>query len=385
MPDRLNINSKELDLNYIKGVLQQIVNKTFTDPRRREIVLRPNDSHVKEFNICCPLCGDSHDRPTMKRGHLFTKNLYYVCYNEREIDSMSFTKFCKRFNIEIDMDKKMEIYNYLDNNWKYEKKEDFVIDNMDKLIDLEEFFKTLNSRQGSFLNGVHEIVPGSIFHKYLTDRKIYNFENIRQGYYHITSKWTEPVIVILNRTADKLLGMQLRNLKSEKTKRIYKFCSFQEIYNLMHPEDPLDEIEAVQYNKASSIFNMLNIDYDNTIYVFEGYLDSVFFPNSIALVGLDTDISVLSDANLDLRFVLDTDEAGQRKAKEMIDENYSVFLWKRLFNDLSKGKGSKFKYHLESNIKDINKLAEFYDDQGIYSSLKLGNYFAKDPFDLIDM
>jgi len=179
--------------------------------------------------------------------------------------------------------------------------------------------------------------------------------------------------------------MQLRNLRKEKEKRIYKFVSFQEMYNLMNPQDPLDEIEAVQYNKASAMFNMLNIDYDSTIHVFEGYLDSVFFPNSIALVGLDTDISILSNENLDLKFVLDTDAAGQNKAKEMIDSGYSVFLWKKLFNHLSKGKGSKFKFHLENNVKDINKLAEFYKDPNVYQNLKLYDFFAKDQFDLIDM
>ena len=195
----------------------------------------------------------------------------------------------------------------------------------------------------------------------------------------------EPVIVILNRSGDKLIGMQLRNLKPEKARRIYKFITFQELYNMRYPEEQLDEIEAVSYNKLSAVFNIMNVDFESPVYVFEGYLDSLFFPNSIALVGLDTDISMFSDENVDMKFVLDNDDAGQRKAKKMIDQNHSVLLWKKLIRDLSKGKGVKFEHYLHENAKDINGLVEAFDDPNIYGTKNLSKYFAVDQFDLIDM
>lgn len=383
MPDRLNLNTTEIDLHYIKNIVQEILNKSFSNVKKREIIVRPNESYVKELNFSCPICGDSVSRDSLKRGHLFVKNLFFKCYND-ESCSMSFTKFCKRFNVEIDIEKKMQMYTYLDNNWKYEKKEDFVLTNMDRLLDLDKFFEEINKNR-TFLRDTSPIVDGSVQHRYLTDRKIFNHENIRQGNYKITDSWTEPVIIILNRSADKLLGMQLRNLRKEKDRRIYKFMNFQEIYNLVNPTDPLDELESINYNKASSIFNILNIEFEDTIHVFEGYLDSLFFPNSIALVGLETDISFLSNDNLDLRFVLDNDRDGKKKSKEMIEKGYSVFLWNRLYKDLSKGKGSKFKYILDTEVKDINKLVEVYGDSHIYENLNLKEYFAKDKFDLIDM
>ena len=377
-------NEDRLDVDYIESIVQKILDKAHTDPEKREIKRYPTRENPTKLNFACPICGDSHSKMTMKRGHLWLKNLYYVCYNERDEDSMFFTKFCQRFNVELDMDKRMEIYNYLDRHWTYTKKEDFAITNMDKLLDLEDFAKHINEHP-SFLLNFKPIVKGSVQWKYLMDRKIFNHTNIYEAVYKITDTWHEPVIAILNRAGDKLLGMQLRNLKKEKVKRIYKFVSFQELYNIRYPNDQLDEIEAIPYNKQSAIFNFLNVDYDSTVYVFEGYLDSVFFPNSIALVGLDTDISMFSNENVDIRFVLDNDEPGLRKAKQMIDENHSVFLWKKLINDLSKGKGAKFKYHLEENVKDINKLVELYDDQNLYYTLDLGKYFAKDQFDLIDV
>lgn len=374
------IEESKLDIDYIVSIIQDILNKNHTDSRKKQIRTKLN-GYNREINFNCPICGDG--KSVKFRGHLYLNSMRYVCYNERETCSSSFMKFCNHFNVELDMEKKMQIYNYLDNNYKFEKKEDFAITNMDKLIDLDKFVEHMNKLKKPLMN-LSPIVEGSLQHKYLIDRKIYNYENIFQSSYIITQNWTEPVIVILNRTVDKILSMQIRNLKSQKEKRIYKFFQFQELYNLMNLE-PLDEIESIPYNKCSPIFNFLNIDFDNPIYIFEGYLDSIFFPNSVALVGLDTDISLLSNDNLDLKFVLDTDEAGQKKAKEMIDNGYSVFLWKRLFNDLSKGKGNKFLHHLESNIKDINGLVEFYNDYHIYDTLKLDKYFAKDRFDLIDM
>jgi ssDNA-binding Zn-finger/Zn-ribbon topoisomerase 1 len=372
-----------LDIDYIESVVQQILDKAHNDPEKRVIKRYPTDSNPTKLNFACPICGDSHTKISMKRGHLHLKNLYYVCYNERETDSMFFSKFCKEFNVEIDMEKKMDIYKYLDANWTYTKKDDFAITNLDKLLDLEQF-KNYITEHPTYLYSFKPITKGSSQWKYLADRKIFNQDNIWEGVYKITDNWFEPVIVILNRSGDKLLGMQLRNLKVEKIKRIYKFVDFQECYNMMHHEDPLDEIEAVSYNKISAIFNFFNVDYERPLHVFEGYLDSVFFPNSIALVGLDTDISIFSNEKVNMRFVLDNDEAGQRKAKQMIDQNHSVFLWKKLINHLSKGKGGKYKFHLEE-CKDINKLVEFYEDPNIYYKLDLEKFFAKDQFDLIDM
>lgn len=376
--------NNKLDIKYIESIIQRILNKAHTIPEKKIIKKYPNEQNPTKLNFACPICGDSAHKMTIKRGHLHLSNLYYVCYNERENDSMSFSRLCKYFNIDIDPEKKILIYNYLDNNWKYTSKDDFAIDNMDKLLNFEDFFNYIKEHP-SYLINVRPIREGSAQWYYLNERKIYNYDNIWEGTYKITDKWLEPVIIILNRTSDKLLGLQLRNLKSQKEKRIYKFVSFQELYNMMHPNDNIDEIEAVSYNKLSSIFNILNVDFDNTIYVFEGYLDSIFFPNSISLVGLDTDISMFNNENLDMKFIFDNDEPGQRKAKSMLENNYSVFLWKKFINDASKGKSIKLKNFLTDNCKDINKLVEFYKDPLIFNTMKLEKYFARDHFDLIDM
>ena len=101
---------KTLDLGYIKSVMQQILDKAHNNPQKRLIKVRPHESSPKELNFACPICGDSHNRMNMKRGHLHLRNMFYVCYNEKSTCSRSFVKLCEGFGIKIDPEKKMEIY-----------------------------------------------------------------------------------------------------------------------------------------------------------------------------------------------------------------------------------------------------------------------------------
>ena len=130
-------------------------------------------------------------------------------------------------------------------------------------------------------------------------------------------------------------------------------------------------------------FNILNVDFGERITVFEGYLDSLFFPNSIGLVGVNTDYRFLENNNLDIQYFFDNDEAGYKKSEEKIKENFSVFLWKKLFEDIVDRKNSPDPYrllHRISKVKDINKLSELVPDP--YKKLELQKFFSSDVLDL---
>ena len=155
----------KLDLNYIKNVVQDILNKAHTIPEKMELVVRPNEQNPKEISFACAICGDSHNRPNVKRAHLYLKNFFVKCYNDDSC-SMPFIKYCNHFGIDIDPEKRMQIYNYVDQNWSYSKKDDFIIQNLDKLINLDDFFKNINKVKGS-LSNISPIISGSIQHNYL--------------------------------------------------------------------------------------------------------------------------------------------------------------------------------------------------------------------------
>jgi hypothetical protein len=382
MADELfeNTNKKELDINYIVNIVQSVLDKVHSNSQKKMLKIRPNEQTPKEISMACAVCGDSHDKMNAKRSHLYLKNMYVKCYNEQSC-SMFFTKWCDHFGIKLDPEKKLQIYDYISQNISFTSKEDFAVENLDRLLDAKEYMDFLNSRKGCFLTNISPIKKGSFAFDYLKKRKIQNYSNILQGIYHITNRWAESVIIILNRRGNKLLGFQLRNLKDDKTKRIYKEYEFEYLYNYKNTTDSLDELESISYNKLSHLFNILNVDFNQPINAFEGYLDSVFFPNSISLIGLDTNIDLIQNDNLELRFVFDNDEPGLRKAKKMLEQGKSVFLWRKLIDDLAKG---DYVYlNTLNNIKDMNQLVILLNNPNIYFDLNLENYFSRDRFDMI--
>ena len=81
---------------------------------------------------------------------------------------------------------------------------------------------------------------------------------------------------------------------------------------------------------------VLNVDFEKPITIFEGYLDSLFYPNSIGVVGVNTDLRFLENNNLDLQYFFDNDKAGFDKSEEKIKDGGKVFLWNKLIDFLNK-------------------------------------------------
>jgi hypothetical protein len=185
-----------------------------------------------------------------------------------------------------------------------------------------------------------------------------------------------------------LLRIQIRNLKSGKRRifKIYNYENLLEWVNIGKDRDldsDFDMNKVVIYNKLSYYFNILNIDLSDKITVFEGYLDSLFFPNSIGLVGVNTDYRFLESNDLDIQYFFDNDDAGYKKSEEKLKAGYPVFLWKKLFEDIVLKKNSNDPYRLLyriSKVKDINKLCEIVPDA--YKNLNLESYFSQDELDM---
>ena len=372
------MSNEELDRDYIKSKIQEILDKVHTNPRKKRIKVFPD-----RLNFCCPICEDSLD-PNKRRGNLYMKNLFFVCFNESEC-SRSFNRLLKTFNIDIDLQKKLDIYNYIDTSIRYKKEEDdFVIQKLDRLIDIDFLTSTFNDNPSTQFSKFSPIKPKSAAYQYLKyDRLIENFDNIYEAEYSLTPKWKEKVIVLLNKSGKKVLGLQIRNLKPGD-KRFFKTFNFEKLHNMLHPDDPLDELEALFYNKRSNFYNILNIDWEKPVTIFEGYLDSIFYPNSIAGIGINSmeEINFLLSDETNIQFFFDQDGIGIRKALEMLNKGHKVFLWQKLVDDLLKNKVDKYKaknYLLK--IKDLNKLVQEMKNPDPYDKLKLNKYFSNDQFD----
>jgi len=369
-----------MDKVYIKNIVQKILNKEFSNSRKRNI-----NEYSDRLNIACPYCGDSHRNSSAKRGNLYFNRLFYVCFNCDKKTTLD--RLCKDYNEQIDPDKKLEMIEHLDSVMTYQDYEnDFVDAKFDDLIDLSELERVFSTNLTQITDFQPINVNGGIY-KYLIGRGITPdlHKNIYQAKYWKNEDESEWIIVMLNRRGDKILGMQIRNLKSGKRRmfKIYNYENLLEWVNIGKEPVDIDISQMVIYNKLSYYFNILNVDFTRKITVFEGYLDSLFFPNSIGLVGVNTDYRFLENNGFDIQYFFDNDDAGFLKSEEKIKDGFPVFLWRKLLEDIVNKKNPNDHYKLFNRIikvKDINKLAELVPSP--YTKLELDNYFSKDELDM---
>lgn len=370
-----------MDKVYIKNIVQKILNKEFANVQKRRI----ND-YTDRLNLACPFCGDSHRNNHAKRGNLYFNRLVFICFNCDK--KTTFDRMCKEFNEQIDPDKKLEMIEHLDSIMTYnDYQNEFVDAKFDNLIDISDLEKSIELNLTPFSDFKPIQVNGGIY-KYLIGRGIEpdKHKDIYQAKYWKNEDESEWIIVMLNRRGSKLLGMQVRNLKEGRRRmfKIYNYENILEWVNLAKDEPKQVDInELVIYNKLSYYFNILNVDFDRMITVFEGYLDSLFYPNSIGLVGVNTDFRFLENSGFDLQYFFDNDEAGFKKSEEKLKEGYPIFLWNKLFDDIVTQKKTADPFsllHRISKVKDINKLCQLTPDA--FKKLKLPLFFSKDVLDV---
>jgi len=380
----MTITTDKLPKEFFIEKIQEIVNKNHNASEKKKLIIKQ-----KHVQCACPYCGDSDKILSKKRGYLWLNTLMFVCFNCET--KKSFTKMCEDFNENIEIEDRIKIYNQVDNGSFSNK--DYKLSSLDKLLNTKDWINFMNNKKDSWLTNISPIVSGSHVHQYLTlNRNIYNFRGLHQGVYRKFKDgkcvFNTNVLINMNVSGEKLLGIQLRNLEKDKEKRFFKIIDFEELYNSMN-SNKLDEIESIPYNKLSHFYNILNINFEDKVTIFEGYLDSLFYPNSIGMVGLSGDddlINFLTDADegLKLQFFFDNDKAGNKKASKWLSKGYPVFLWEKLFEDILKKHTNRYSIETKlKTIKDLNDLVLFFRSDKVYDELKLDNYFSKDEFDKI--
>ena len=369
-----------MDKVYINGIINRVLSKEFSNIQKRKTV-----DYNDRVNFACPYCGDSHRNVSAKRGNFYYNRLIFICFNCDK--KTTFDRFCKDFNEQLDPDKKLEMIEHLNSVMTYSDYEgDFVDARFENLIDMSELERVFSQDLTPISDFKPIQVNGGVY-KYLVGRGIppeYH-KNIYQAKYWKNEDESEWIIALLNRRGDKVLGMQIRNLKEgrRRTFKIYNYENLLEWVSIGKDLPEPDMNDLVIYNKLSYYFNILNVNLESKITVFEGYLDSLFFPNSIGLVGVNTDFRFLENNNLDLQYFFDNDEAGYKKSEEKLKEGYPIFLWRKLFEDIVNKKNAADPYrllHRISKVKDINKLAELVPEP--FKKLELNSFFSQDIMDV---
>ena len=369
----------QMDKSYIKNCVQQVLDKEFRSIARRKI----NDFSDR-LNFCCSYCGDGKS-DYKKRGNLYFNKLLYICFNCGK--KTNFDKFAKDFGLRLDPDKKMEIIEHLNSQITFkDAEEDLMETELNRLINFSEIERIFNDGE-HVVTDFKPLTKQSGIFKYLISRGIPPdlHTNIYEGKFWINDEKWEPVMCLLNRRGSKIIGLQIRNLKEGK-RRQFKIYNYETLYKWITGQDEIIDIDANQlviYNKLSYYFNILNIDFSEKITVFEGYLDSLFYPNSLGVVGVNTDMKFLENNDLDLQYFYDNDSAGYQKSEQKLKIGYPVFLWKKLFQSIVDKKNSTDPYslmHRISKVKDLNQLANLSSNP--YEKFVLSDFFSKDIMDI---
>lgn len=367
-----------MDKSYIIKIIKKIVAKEFQSGHETSVI-----EHQDRAQFRCPYCHEGRTK-TKKRGNIYYNKLLYICF--RCGKKTNFDRFCKDFNEQIEPSKKLEMIQHLESVVTYSDYEDDIINSkFEDLIKISDIEDAFNSNITPITNFEPIKVGGGVY-KYLLNRGILPIyhRDIYQAKYWKNEDEFEWVIAMLNRRGDRLLGMQIRNLKSGK-KRWFKIFNYENLLEWVNRYETSDKDanKIALYNKLSYYFNILNVDFTEKVTVFEGYIDSLFFPNSIGLVGVNTSLLFLENNNIDIQYLFDNDDVGFKKSEQKIKSGYSVFLWKKLFEDIVKKKKTNDPWsllHRISKVKDINKLSELIEDP--YSKLELYKYFSNDIFDI---
>lgn len=264
------------------------------------------------YNFRCPYCGDSQKYKNKARGYIYqSKNDHnFKCHNCGM--SRSFTNFLKDQDPLLHDQYIMERYKSGLTGKKSntpEPKFNFTAPVFTK--------KTLDLPTIADLNKEHlariYVESRNIPNKFLTQiyycEKFKEWTNQQKHTFNSISK-DEPRIIIPLINKGNLFGYQGRSLKKNSTAKYITII--------------LDE-------KHPKFYGLDNVDWNKTVYVVEGPIDSMFLDNSIAMVGSDFDkMFFISNYDVDFVIVYDNEKRNKQivdKMMKAIELNFPIVIW----------------------------------------------------------
>jgi hypothetical protein len=309
--------------------------------------------HVKSglYNFRCPYCGDSQKHKNKARGYFFLKKteFIYKCHNCGVGRSLS--NFLKENAVDLHDQYIMEKYKQgmtgkgrHTPNPEYKSAKPYFAEKVDDLVAISDLNKGHPARD--YLEG-RQIPQEKLSSLYYTDKfkrwvntKVPNtFENLQND---------RPRIIIPFIDKDgNWFGIQGRSLAANATLRY--------ITILFNQDSP-------------KIYGLDSIDTNQTVYVTEGPLDSLFIRNSVAMCGADLDINNWGIS--DSVWIYDNEPRNKQiveRIAKTIQRGHKVVIW-----------DSQIK---EKDINDmvlagrnVNRVIECNTFQGLEAQVKFTNW-----------
>jgi transcription elongation factor Elf1 len=291
------------------------------------------------FNCKCPLCGDSKKKKSKCRGYIYSKEnkAFYRCFNCGA--SMSISTFIQTINNDLFLSYLLE--KFRDNKIEVIKAPELVLEKTpeQKLFETGHILKYCHKLSGNIPEDMYEI------YDYANNRKIplASFEYLYAGsdlnlIARNFDKYSElkfpvfPILVIPffdeNGGCDYI---QCRHINKNEGKNDRRFTTFEVNENSL------------------KIYGVDRIDWNKTVRIVEGPIDSLFVDNCLGMAGISQELLISyikKMAKKEIVFCYDNDYRYNKEIlnqlKKRIDEGFSVLIYDKRFkwkdmNDAIKG------------------------------------------------
>jgi hypothetical protein len=348
----ITAEQKDKLINRVENVLRT----NFQGPKSEVRIYRDR------LNFACPYCGDSTD-PHKKRANIYWKNLFYHCYNGGCQKHTNIVQFLKDFNQAIG--NKEDLIQYLNTIREHqivrtpkEYLQHSVFSNLVKYgINVDVIREKLNLQKPNENLRIERYLKARFMHSRM---------------HHFLFDPKEEQLYIFNFAPDlkTVLGWQIRNFRKGREK--YISYNIEKINReILDRAIEIDDNEIMRMNTISLYFGVMNVDFERSVTVFEGPIDSMLLSNSIAIAGADKPTEMFDEIST-VRYLFDNDVVGRRIMEKKLKRKKTVFLWNKFLKD----------HRIKDKIKDFNELVEYCWKNKNEAIKNINTYFSSNPLDI---
>jgi predicted RNA-binding Zn-ribbon protein involved in translation (DUF1610 family) len=296
-------------MNWIDQKYINLVSNRFNNYKRKSGTL---------FNFSCPLCGDSATNKNKARGYIYEKkgNTIYHCHN------CGITNTFDKFLYKIDQSLHHE---YVLEKLKEQGKEKRIESGLEDLIAKLKVPLYVKTGPLSNLKKISQLKYNHTCKIFIESRKIPNLYHAKLFYCPKFFTWVNSFIP--NKFSEN-------SIERDEPRLIIPFINNDKLHafqgRALSKTDNMRYITIVYDDEIPKIYGLDKVDLKKKTYVFEGPIDSMFIPNSIATAGGDL-ISAISDfPKENLVIVYDNEPRSidtRKKIDKAIMNGYNVCIW----------------------------------------------------------
>jgi len=301
------------------------------------------------YNFRCPYCGDSQKHRNKARGYFFTKKsgLVFKCHNCGV--GRSFGNFLKEQANDLYDEYVMERYkagltgkgrNVADPTFEYKKPK------FKKKGELQSISE-LNNEHLAIAYLLGRGIPEKHFSDLYYVDEFCTWVNTQKPTFQNVKKDHPRIIIPFIDTDGEWFGFQGRSLDFD---------------------DKLRYITVMLDEDRIKVYGLNKVNFDKTVYITEGPIDSLFIDNAIAMAGADVDWKLIEGK--EAVFVYDNEKRSKEivnRMEKVIDRGYEIVIWPSSLDE-------KDLNDMFSAGHDVQSLVEFNTYHGLEAKIKLSEW-----------